>query len=345
MTKDPSLGDDRLRSIVGQMTDRLRHRGPDDADVWTDAKAGVALGHRRLSILDLSSAGLQPMTSACGRYVITYNGEVYNFQELRRELEALGHEFRGHSDTEVVLASIAQWGVEAALPRMNGMFAFGLWDSEDRTLTLARDRVGKKPLYYGWCGDTFLFGSELKALRAHPSFDPQLDIDAVGLFVQYSWIPAPYCIYKHLRKLPPGSLITITPADSTATGVPKAYWSARTVAEQGNRVPYDGSFEDAAGALDALLRDAVSCRMIADVSLGALLSGGIDSTTVVSLMQATSARPVRTFSIGFHEPTFNEAPYAKAIARHLGTEHTELYVSAQDGLGIIPDLPTIYDEP
>lgn len=348
MTKDLSFGDERLRSIVLQMTDRLRHRGPDDADVWTDPKAGVALGHRRLSILDLSAAGRQPMTSACGRFVITYNGEVYNFQKLRRELEALGHGFRGHSDTEVVLASIAQWGVEAALPRMNGMFAFGLWDGEQRTLTLARDRVGKKPLYYGWCGDTFLFGSELKALRAHPSFDPQLDTDAVGLFVQYSWIPAPYCIYKRLRKLPPGSLITITPGTpghSTEATAPRAYWSARAVAEQGNRIPYEGSMEDAAGALDTLLRDAVSCRMVADVSLGALLSGGIDSTTVVSLMQATSTRPVRTFSIGFHEPAFNEAPYAKAIAQHLGTEHTELYVSAQDGLGIIPDLPTIYDEP
>ena len=237
MTKDPSLGDERLRSIVLQMTDRLRHRGPDDADVWTDPKAGVALGHRRLSILDLSAAGRQPMTSACGRFVITYNGEVYNFQKLRRELEALGHGFRGHSDTEVVLASIAQWGVEAALPRMNGMFAFGLWDGEQRTLTLARDRVGKKPLYYGWCGDTFLFGSELKALRAHPSFDPQLDTDAVGLFVQYSWIPAPYCIYKRLRKLPPGTHVTIRsgtsgpPGHSTEATAPRAYWSARTVAE------------------------------------------------------------------------------------------------------------------
>lgn len=327
------------------MTNTLVHRGPDDFDVWTDSKIGVALGHRRLSILDLSVAGRQPMTSESGRFVITYNGEIYNFRELRRELEDLGHEFRGHSDTEVVLATIVEWGIENALQRLNGMFAFGVWDVEQRTLTLARDRVGEKPLYYGWCGDTFLFGSELKALRAHPSFDPQLDADALGLLIQYSWIPAPYCIYKHIRKLPAGSLLTLTSEHHPTTAKPRAYWAAHSVVEKTDQERYHGSFEEATDTLETLLRDAVSCRMVADVNLGALLSGGIDSTIIVSLMQALSSRPVKTFSIGFHEPRFNEAPHAKAIAHHLGTDHTELYVSAQDGLAIIPELPTIYDEP
>ena len=327
------------------MAHQLAHRGPDDSGAWTDVKAGTALGHRRLSILDLSPTGRQPMVSEGGRFVITYNGEVYNFQELRRELEALGHTFRGHSDTEVVLAAIARWGIEEALPRMNGMFAFALWDAHSRTLTLARDRVGKKPLYYGWCGDAFLFGSELKALRVHPNFDPAIDRDALGLFIQYSWIPAPYCIFKNIRKLPAGTFLTITPQTCRESPSPKAYWSARRVAEQGEREPFSGSLEEATETLDSLLRDAVARRMVADVDLGALLSGGIDSTTVVSLMQAMSSRPVKTFSIGFREPEFNEAEHALAIARHLGTDHTELYVTAKDSMAVIPQLPTMYDEP
>ena len=334
-----------LRSVALKMQTTLQHRGPDDGGVWTDTHAGLALGHRRLSILDLSAAGRQPMLSACGRWVITYNGEVYNFQELRSELESLGHMFRGHSDTEVILAAIAQWGIENAVRRLNGMFAFGVWDQETHTLTLARDRVGKKPLYYGWCGDVFLFGSELKALRAHPDFASEIDRGALGLFLQYSCVPAPYSIYKHLKKLPAASLLSIDlrcPAESPA---PRVYWSAREVAQHGERQPYQGSFEEATQTLDTLLRDAVSQRMIADVGLGALLSGGIDSTTIVALMQSMSAKPVQTFSIGFREPKFNEAQHALAIARHLGTDHTELYVTAQDTMAVLPQLPSVYDEP
>ena len=334
-----------LRSVALTMQATLQHRGPDDAGVWTDTHVGLALGHRRLSILDLSAAGRQPMLSACERWMITYNGEVYNFQELRSELENLGHTFRGHSDTEVILAAISEWGVENALQRLNGMFAFGVWDQKERTLTLARDRVGKKPLYYGWCGDVFLFGSELKALRAHPDFEPRIDYGALSLFLQYSWVPAPASIYTHIRKLPAASLLCVDLQDASESLTPHLYWSARDILEQGERQPYNGSFEEATQALDTLLRDAVSQRMIADVSLGALLSGGIDSTIIVALMQSMSATPVQTFSIGFHEPKFNEAQHARAIARHLGTKHTELYVTAQDSMAVLPQLPSMYDEP
>jgi asparagine synthase (glutamine-hydrolysing) len=334
-----------LRAVALTMQATLQHRGPDDGGVWTDTPAGLVLGHRRLSILDLSAAGRQPMLSACGRWVITYNGEVYNFQQLRSELKSLGHTFRGHSDTEVILAAIAQWGIENAVRRLNGMFAFGVWDQETHTLTLARDRVGKKPLYYGWCGDVFLFGSELKALRAHPDFEPTIDRSVLGLFLQYSWVPAPYSIYTHVQKLPAASLLSIDLRAPAKFPAPRVYWSARDVAEHGERQPYRGSFEEATQTLDTLLRDAVSQRMIADVNLGALLSGGIDSTTIVALMQSMSSKPVQTFSIGFREPKFNEAQHALAIARHLGTDHTELYVTAQDAMAVLPHLPSVYDEP
>jgi asparagine synthase (glutamine-hydrolysing) len=338
-------GESELRAIVTRMARTLHHRGPDGSGVWTDIKAGLALGHARLSILDLSDAGAQPMVSESGRYVITYNGEVYNFPELRQDLESQGHKFRGHSDTEIVLAALAEWGIEPALQRMNGMFAFGVWDRETRSLTLARDRAGKKPLYYGWCGDVFLFGSELKALRTHQNFDHEIDRDALGLLVKYSRIPAPYCIYKKIRKLPAGSFLTLTAHGSSTTSAPVAYWSAQHVAERGEREPFSGTSEEAVEALDSLLRGAVSRRMVADVDLGALLSGGVDSSTIVSLMQSTSTVRVKTFSIGFHEPKYNEAEHAKAIARHLGTDHTELYVTPNESLDVIPDLPIIYDEP
>ena len=334
-----------LGAIAQRMSDTLRHRGPDDAGVWVDAAQGLALGHRRLSIQDLSAAGKQPMVSACGRYVITYNGEVYNFPALRAELEARGERFRGHSDTEVILAAVDAWGLTKTLERLQGMFAFALWDRQERTLTLVRDRVGKKPLYYGWCGKSLLFGSELKALQAHPDFDGEIDRDALGLFMQYSWIPAPYSIYRSIRKLPPGCFLTLSTGDARGDAAPQAYWSARAVAERGEREPFSGTIDQAADALDALLRDATGRRMIADVGLGALLSGGIDSTTVVALMQALSPQPVKTFTIGFEDPEYNEAEHAKAIARHLGTEHTELYVTARETLEVIPSLPTMYDEP
>jgi asparagine synthase (glutamine-hydrolysing) len=337
--------EEALGPMALAMAQTLEHRGPDGFGVWSDAEAVVALAHRRLSIQDLSAAGTQPMASACGRYVITYNGELYNFGELRHELAARGHGFRGHCDTEVVLAAVREWGLTRALERFQGMFAFGLWDRERRELSLVRDRVGKKPLYYGWCGGSFLFASELKALRPHPDFDPEIDHDALGLLIQYSFIPTPYSIFRSIRKLPPGTVLTVPLADAHQEGQPRSYWSARQVAERGEHQPFPGDMDAAIEALDALLRDAVQGRMVADVDLGALLSGGIDSTTVVALMQTLSPRPVKTFTIGFQEPEFNEAEHAKAIARHLGTEHTELTVTARETLEMIPQLPTLYDEP
>ena len=334
-----------MQSVSRRMTDALVHRGPDDAGVWTDAKTGMALGHRRLSIQDLSSEGHQPMTSACSRFLISYNGEVYNFKELRKQLERHGFQFRGHSDTEVLLGAITEWGLEKTLEQIIGMFALALWDREQESLTLVRDPVGKKPLYYGWCHDTFLFGSELKALRAHPEFDAPIDPNALGLFIKYSWVPSPYCIYKGMRKLPPGHLVTIHAQSTLENTIPRVYWSARTVAEKGEQTPFTGSLNDATDELEKLLQNVVSCRMIADVSLGALLSGGLDSTMVASIMQSISSSPIKTFSIGFWESKYNEAQHALDIARHLGTDHTELYISPQDALDVIPELPKIYDEP
>ena len=334
-----------LDAAVNAMAGMLRHRGPDDSGSWVDAAAGLAFGHRRLSVLDLSEAGHQPMTSACGRFVIAYNGEIYGFGDLRRLLEQRGHRFRGHSDTEVLLGAIAEWGVERALPRVHGMFAFALWDRQTRRLTLARDRIGKKPLYYGWCGGSFLFASELKALRRHPAFDDEIDRDALGLLLQLGWIPGPYSIYRRIRKLPPGAILTLDAARGLAEPVVETWWSAGEVAEASERAPFAGSFEEAVDALDSLLDTAVRARMVADVPLGALLSGGIDSSAVVALMQAASRIPVRTFAIGFREPKHDEAPFARQVAAHLGTDHTELYVGPEDSLALVPELPEIFDEP
>ena len=335
-----------LSTDVMGMADTLRHRGPDDRGAWVDADAGVALGFRRLSILDLSETGKQPMVSGSGNFVIVYNGEIYNFLELRHELEGMGCVFRGRSDTEVLLAAFDQWGVERTLQRANGMFAFALWDRSARSLTLARDRVGKKPLYYGRCGSGFLFSSELKAMKAYPDFQAEIDHTALGLLVQYAWIPSPHTIFKNLRKLPAATLLTIEPQKPDGLDAePRGYWSALEVARRGERNPFAGSFEEACTELEGLLLDSVQKRMIADVSLGALLSGGTDSTTIVSMMQSISDRPVKSFSIGFDEPRYNEAEHAKAVANFLGTDHTELYVTAEDSLSVIPKLPTLYDEP
>ncbi len=334
-----------MQSISDRMTDALVHRGPDDVGVWIDPKMGVAFGHRRLSIQDLSSEGHQPMTSACGRFVMSYNGEIYNFQEMRKDLEQNGLQFRGHSDTEVLLGAITEWGLDKTLQQLIGMFAIALWDRKQESLTLARDPVGKKPLFYGWCRDTFLFGSELKALRAHPEFDAPIDPDALGLFIKYSWVPSPFCIYQGLRKLPPGHLITVDSKSRLDNVIPHSFWSAREVAEQGEHTPFTGSLEEATDELEKLLQTTVRSRMIADVSLGALLSGGFDSSMVVAMMQSMSPRPIKTFSIGFWESQYNEAQHAKDIARHLGTDHTELYISPKDAQDIIPEIPLIYDEP
>jgi asparagine synthase (glutamine-hydrolysing) len=337
-------GTDELRDIVLGMASTLRHRGPDDSGAWVDAATGIALGHRRLSILDLSPLGHQPMHSASGRYAISFNGEIYNFKALRSELEDLGHMFRGHSDTEVMLASFSQWGIHQAVKRFNGMFAFALWDREARLLHLARDRFGEKPLYYGWMGRTFLFGSELKALRAHPDFKADMDRDVLALYFRHGYIPAPYSIYRGVSKVLPGTVLTMTPETSSPPTV-TPYWSVRAVAEQGSANPFTGNEAEAIARLDELLRDAVKLRMEADVPLGAFLSGGVDSSTIVALMQAQSAEPVRTFSIGFQEAAYNEATHAKAVAKHLGTAHTELYVTSEEAMAVIPRIPTLYDEP
>jgi asparagine synthase (glutamine-hydrolysing) len=333
----------QLKATVDHMAGTLAHRGPDAGGGWVDPSTGVGLGFRRLAILDLSDLGAQPMVSACGRYVIVFNGEVYNFGVLRGQLAAAGHTFRGHSDTEVLLAAISAWGVEPALRRSNGMFAFALWDRTLQVLHLARDRLGEKPMYYGWAGATFLFASELKALRAHPAFQAEVDRDALALYLRHKYVPAPWSIYRGVRKLPPGTLLTLNPRARGQDADPRPYWSAREVVETGGDRRLNPG--EAVDELDHLLRDSVRLRMVADVPLGAFLSGGIDSSTVVALMQAQSSRPVRTFTIGYDDDDFDEAADALAVARHLGTQHTELYVSPSECMDVIPRLPALYDEP
>jgi len=345
---DPGATTSARLAALEAMQLALRHRGPDDAGTWADHVAGIGLAHRRLAILDLSPAGHQPMLSPSGRWVIAYNGEVYNYEDLRRELPVPAGGWRGHSDTEVLLAGFEHWGVEATLDRCIGMFAFAAWDRSARVLYLVRDRLGKKPLYYGWCGGALLFGSELKALCAHPAgHAPALDPAAVALQLRFSYIPAPHSIYRGIFKLPPGHLLRLPLGTALvpASAEPVPYWTLRDVVERAAREPFRGTAEEAVEACDTLLRDAVKRRMISDVPLGAFLSGGIDSSTVVALMQAQSARPVRTFTIGFDEQEYNEAEHAHAVARHLGTEHTELYVRPGEALEVIPRLPAMFDEP
>jgi asparagine synthase (glutamine-hydrolysing) len=327
------------------MAHTLRHRGPDDGGVWVDAEAGIALSMRRLAILDLSPAGHQPMQSWSGRYTIVFNGEIYNCEDLRRDLlgGSLAPVFRGHSDTEVMLAAFERWGVPESIRRFNGMFAFALWDRQERTLTLARDRFGEKPLYYSITGRALIFASELKALRAHPEFSNEIDLGSIALYLRHNCIPSPYSIYRNTRKLPPATLLTVSAADLNAS--PEPYWALREVAEAGVAAGASGSERDAVEALELLLRDAVKVRMHADVPLGAFLSGGIDSSTVVSLMQTQSRIQVKTFSVGFRESDYNEAGDALRVARHLQTDHTELYVTPNEAMEVIPRLSEMYDEP
>jgi asparagine synthase (glutamine-hydrolysing) len=331
-----------------RMADQLVHRGPDDAGAWTEPSCGLGFGFRRLAILDLSPAGHQPMCSASGRYVVIFNGEVYNFAELRAELEDRDHRFRGHSDTEVMLESIEEWGLEPALQRFVGMFAFALWDGRDHVLHLVRDRLGIKPLYYGFSQGALLFGSELKALRAHPHFNAEIDRNAVALLMRHGYIPGPYSIHRGISKLTPGSVISfrVDSGAAAATRVqPRRYWSLRERAEQGEREPFTGSDQEACAQLQDRLSGSVRLRMIADVPLGAFLSGGIDSSLVVALMQAQSTRRVKTFTIGFEDRDYNEAVHATRVAAHLGTEHTELYVTPDETRAVIPQLPAMFDEP
>lgn len=337
---------DDAQRVVSGMAESLRHRGPDDAGSWVDEAAGVAIGHRRLSIIDLSVDGRQPMRSHSGRYVIAYNGEVYNFPELRAELAGGGTRFRGGSDTEVMLAAVEAWGLEAAVRRFVGMFAFALWDRQERTLCLARDRIGEKPLYYGWCGKCFLFGSELKALRAHPDWEGEVSAPALVWYTKRGYVPCPHSIYRGIRKLPPGAILRLRASDAPGhLPQPSAYWCAQEVIQRA--LPSQGALsdEEAVEQLDEALRRAVRQCLRADVPVGAFLSGGIDSSLLVALMQEESSATARTFSIGFHEAGYNEAHHAAQVARHLQTDHSELYVSPKEALQVIPHLPQLYDEP
>ncbi|ADE13881.1 asparagine synthase (glutamine-hydrolyzing) [Nitrosococcus halophilus Nc 4] len=358
---DSSLPADRAEHILTKMASCLVHRGPDDQGIWLERETGIHLAHRRLAVVDLSASGHQPMQSASGRYVMAFNGEVYNYQTLRAELEQRGTQWRGHSDTEVLLAGIETWGVGETLRRCVGMFALALWDRKARVLYLARDRLGEKPLYYGWMKGAFLFGSELKALRAHPAWQGEIERKAVTLFMRHNYIPTPFSIYKGIYKLPPGCFLALpwealtagkapTPFPETEGSggqmiAPVAYWSAWEAVEKGGAAPFRGSDEEAIAELEERLREAVAGKMVADVPLGAFLSGGIDSSMVAALMQAQSSQPVKTFSIGFHEQGYNEAVHAAQVARHLGTDHTELYINPQEAMAVIPRLPTLYDEP
>lgn len=343
-------------ALLQRMANTIAHRGPDDAGYWHDVDQRIGLSHRRLSIMDLSPAGHQPMHSASSRYVIVFNGEIYNHLDLRKSLSGLppllhgfegGINWRGHSDTETLLAGFDAWGIQGTVERAIGMFAFAVWDKQTCILTLTRDRIGEKPVYYGWQGRgneaVFLFGSELKALRAHPVFENNINRGALSLQLRHNYIPAPYSIYEGIAKLRPGSLLTV----SLQHRIPKvcAYWSGVQIAESGVANTFAGSPEQAVDELEVLLKDSVRQQMVSDVPLGAFLSGGVDSSTVVSLMQVQSSRPVKTFTIGFHEEGYNEAEHARLIAKHLGTDHTELYVTAEQAMAVIPRLPTLYDEP
>jgi asparagine synthase (glutamine-hydrolysing) len=331
-----------LRDAAQAMTDALAHRGPDGEGLWLEDDAGVAFGHRRLAIIDLSTAARQPMLSASGRFAITFNGEIYNYRALRAELEAAGLRFRTQSDTEVLIEACERWGVEAAAQRLNGIFAFALWDREARVLSLVRDQLGVKPLFWSLERGMLLFGSQLAALAAHPSWRPEIDRDALAAYFRHSCVPAPRTIYRNVFKLAPGSILTLSRG-----GAPylSRYWDARSVAKAGLAERLDISDGEATDRLETLLRQAVERQMIADVPLGAFLSGGIDSSSVVALMQAVSARPVRSFTIGFREADYDEAEHARAVAQHLGTDHTELHVSPAEARGVIPRLADWFDEP
>ncbi len=343
--------DRRCLAAVGGMAAALHHRGPDGGGVWTDGDAGIALGHRRLAIVDLSAAGRQPMHSHGERLVVTYNGEIYNLAGMRSELAAQGHRFRGHSDTEIMLALFESLGVAAALPRMAGMFALGLWDRTHRVLHLVRDRMGKKPLYVALVEGALLFASELKAFRAVPGFDPEVDTRALDAVLRQGWVPDDQCIWQGVFKLPPGTMLSVSAGDLAGASVAslqrrvRPWWSLAEVAGSGQQAPFGLPAPELETELDRLLRTVVRERMIADVPLGAFLSGGIDSALIASLMQAQSAQPVRTFTVGFDDARYDEAGAAAAVARHLGTEHTEFRLTAADARAVIPDLPRIWDEP
>ncbi len=336
-------------AVLTRMRDTMIHRGPDDAGLWFDAEAGIGMAHRRLSILDLSQAGHQPMKSVSGRFMLVFNGEIYNHLSIRRQLEesfsAPQAGWLGHSDTETLLSAIEYWGFEKMLKKCVGMFAIALWDRHERVLSLARDRMGEKPLYYGFQGNTFLFGSELKALQVHPAFCGKINQEVLPLYMRHGYIPAPWSIWQGIRKLIPGTFLNLNAINFCDLPDPVEYWSMHQAVVSGRNNPFEGSDKEAIDVLETQLRQSVASQMIADVPLGAFLSGGIDSSIVVALMQAQSIRPIKTFTIGFSEPRYNEAGHAKLVAQHLGTDHTELFVSSRDAMEVIPNLKNIYDEP
>ena len=344
---DPSTEADDWPRHLARMAVALAHRGPDDEGLWHDAASGIGLAFRRLAIVDLSVEGHQPMRSASGRFVMAFNGEVFNFRALRAELESAGQVFRGHSDTEVMLAAIEAWGLERAVGRFVGMFAIALWDTVERRLHLVRDRLGIKPLYWGWSGGALLFGSELTALRRHPSFSATLDRDAVASFLRFSYVPAPHAIFAGFRKLEPGCIRTFELAGKPRNGEGRLvpYWTLSAVAAEGLAHPFSGDDREAIDELERRLRESVSLRMIADVPLGAFLSGGMDSSLVVALMRAEASGPVKTFTIGFAEKEYDESPFARAVAAHLGTEHTEHVVTPAEALAEVPRVAALFDEP
>ena len=338
-----------LQSIAQGMSDAIAHRGPDHGDIWQDPDLPLVLAHRRLSIIDLSDDGAQPMASASDRFIIIYNGEIYNYLELQKDLETKGYRFKGHSDTEVILAGFETWGFEKTLQKLNGMFALAVWDRKSKILHFARDRMGKKPLYLGWAGDTLVFASELKALRQHPDFDAALNQAVLADFLSVGYVHAPHCIYDSCWQLPPGHMLsfktsTFKRGDNLAAAM-KSYWSAADALCNSKSKSLDASESEIIDEFESLLSECVSKRLVSDVPLGAFLSGGIDSSSVVALMQSISSSPIKTFSIGFEQAGFNEAPWAAKIAKHLGTDHHEHICTADDALNIIPMLPDMYDEP
>ncbi len=339
---------ENMAETVSNMAETISYRGPDDSGTWVDETVGVALSHRRLSIVDLSHAGHQPMHSVSGRYVLAFNGEIYNHLLLRAELQAAGAapDWRGHSDTETLLSAFECWGLAATLHRCVGMFAIALWDRQTRTLTLARDRFGEKPLYYGWVGRgaqrAFVFGSELKALRAYQGFDAAVSREALAEYMRFSYVPAPLSIYQGVYKLEPGCLLSL--AAGTEHTTMTRWWSLSDAVINGLKNPLTNE-QVACGELERVLGDAVKQQSLADVPLGAFLSGGVDSSTIVAFMQQQASRPVKTFTIGFDEADFDESPHALAVARHLGTDHHEMRVTPPIALDVISSLPEMYDEP
>mgnify|MGYP001397918896 CR=1 FL=1 len=347
-----TLQSDNILAVAKRMNNSIWHRGPDDEGIWKENKSSIVLAHRRLSILDLSNAGHQPMVSNSGRFVIVFNGEVYNHLPLRSDLKTISANgkarpsWRGQSDTETLLAAIETWGLKEALKRSVGMFSFALWDKKERSLAIACDRMGEKPIYYGWQNGVFLFGSELKSMRQHPSFQGNINREAITLYLRYNYVPAPWTIYSGIYKLKPGCFIQIKLNDqSKKPPVPKEYWSLEESAVTGQTKLFEGTDGEAIEELHKLLKSSIGGQMIADVPLGAFLSGGIDSSTIVAIMQSLSSQPVKTFSIGFNEASYDEAFYAKKVSNYLGTDHTELYVNPEDAINILPKMPILYDEP